>query len=88
MIKNLRHSDNVIQIPQNDIIPGDKVWNCGELFEATEVSGYKDAFGIVIIRYTGIAVAGYNNYQNDSRFDGGTYGARADVTATIVKRNL
>lgn len=85
--KSLRHSNNTIQIPFNEILPGDLVWTSGELFKASEVFGYKNERNQVVIRFIGKSVKGYNSVEG-THFDGGMYGGRADIMATIVKREL
>ncbi len=84
---NLRHSDSCIKITYNDLIPGDKVWVQGELFEINNIFGYKDSAGRVIIRFTGDPVYGYNNLIGTG-FASAIYGARSEVRCAIVKRAI
>lgn len=79
IISQLRHNDNCTKIPHNELLPNDLVWRCGELFRANEIFCYKGDNDQVVIRFEGICLTG--SYS-------GTYGARADVSATIVKRGI
>lgn len=85
-VTDLRHANNNMRITYNDLLPGDKIWVQGELFEVTEIFGYKNN-ETVIIRFKGNAVKGYNNLIGTG-FDHALYGASANVRCTIVKRTI
>lgn len=87
MIHDLRHNNNNNKITYNDLLPGDKVWVQGELFEVAQVFGYKTSNGTVVIRFIGVAVKGYNNLIGTG-FDNSLYGANAKERCTIVNRSI
>jgi hypothetical protein len=77
MTKNIRH---------DELTNGDKVWNTGYLFEINNVRQieWTDEHGNIhiVTRYEGKIVDPTSDLKGTG-YDGGTYGARGDILATV-----
>lgn len=80
-----RHANALVTIRHDEIQNGDLNWRAGSLFRVTNVRTVNN-----VVRFEGVIVE--NEGETDSLkgtgFDGGTYGARLDVPATIVRRDF
>lgn len=91
---NFRGKSNTMKILYRDLLHGDLIWIEGYLFIVLTPWSYLDnKRGLEVqhevVRFTGKAYPDkkYNSYFG-THYDGGTYGARGDIEALIVKREI
>ena len=87
-VEGLRHSANIEHVPYGDLRNGDIIWIAGYAMVVGNIRSYPQTDNSPdIIRFNGTMVDPDTDVTHTG-YDGGTYGAHAEIIASIVNRDL